>query len=151
MAEFVRGFPGGSAVKDPPAMQELQETRVWFLGWEDPLEEGMETHSSILAWRIAWIEGPGGLLSMGLPRVSHDWNDWARMHTVGCSFPSDFNRKWGSDGLCAFPTRPREALSCLSPCLVFLMSTLWRSAWKNRKWIWTPPVSEAPTKSVLSH
>ena len=48
------GFPGGSVVKDLPAMQELQETWVQSLGQEDPLEEGMATHSSILAWRIPW-------------------------------------------------------------------------------------------------
>ena len=46
----------------------LQETRVQFLGWEDPLEKGMATHSSILAWRIPWTEEPGGLHS----RVVHD-------------------------------------------------------------------------------
>ena len=51
------GFSGGSVVKKP-AMQEMQ---VWSLGWEDPLEEGMATHSSILAWRIPWTEEPGGL------------------------------------------------------------------------------------------
>ena len=43
----------------------MQETRVRTLGWEDPLEEGMTTHSSILAWRIPWTEEPGGLQSMG--------------------------------------------------------------------------------------
>ena len=42
------------------------------MGWEDPLEEGMTTHSSILAWEIAWTEEPGGLQSMGLQRVRHD-------------------------------------------------------------------------------
>ena len=47
------GFPSGLAVKNPPAMQELQEKRVESLGGEDPLEEGMATHSSILAWRIS--------------------------------------------------------------------------------------------------
>ena len=41
-------------------------------GWEDPLEEEMATHSSILAWRIPWTEEPGGLWSMGLQRVEHD-------------------------------------------------------------------------------
>ena len=46
------GFPSGSAVKNPPVMQELQEMWVQSLGQEDPLEEGMATHSSILAWRI---------------------------------------------------------------------------------------------------
>ena len=55
-------FPGGSAVKNP-AMQELQEMQIQSLGWEDPREEGMATHSSILDWRIPWTEEPGGLYS----------------------------------------------------------------------------------------
>ena len=55
----------------------MQEMRVQFLDQEDPLEEGMETHSSILAWRIPWMEEPGGLQSMGLQRVGHDWSDLA--------------------------------------------------------------------------
>ena len=46
--------------------------RVRSLGWEDPLEKGMATHSSILAWRILWTEGPGGLQSTGLQRAGHD-------------------------------------------------------------------------------
>ena len=50
----------------------MQEILVRFLGWEDPLEKGMATHSSILAWRISWTEEPGGLQSMGLQRVGHD-------------------------------------------------------------------------------
>ena len=52
-------------VKNPPVMQEMQEMRVRLLGLEDPLEEGMATHSNILAWRIPWTEEPGGLWSMG--------------------------------------------------------------------------------------
>ena len=55
------GFPGGSAVKNPPATQEPQETWVRSLGWEDPLEESMATYFSILAWRIPWTEEPGRL------------------------------------------------------------------------------------------
>ena len=58
------GFPRGSVVKNPPTMQEPQETQVRSLGWEDALEEEMATHSSILAWRIAWTEEPGGLQSI---------------------------------------------------------------------------------------
>ena len=58
------GFPSGSVVKNLPAIQELQETWVQSLGWKDPLEEGMATHSSLLAWRIPWTEEPGGLQSM---------------------------------------------------------------------------------------
>ena len=50
----------------------MQETWVRSLGWEDPLEKEMATHSSILAWRIPWTEEPGGLQSMGLQRVGHD-------------------------------------------------------------------------------
>ena len=55
-------------VKNPPAMR---ETCVQSLGWEDPLEEEMAPHSSILAWRIPWAEEHGGLQSMGLERVGH--------------------------------------------------------------------------------
>ena len=50
----------------------IRETWVQPLGWEDPLEEGMATCSSILAWRILWTEEPGGLQSMGSQRVRHD-------------------------------------------------------------------------------
>ena len=53
-------------------MQELQEAWVRSLAWEDPLEEGMATHPSILAWRSPQIEEPGGLQSMGSQRVRHD-------------------------------------------------------------------------------
>ena len=56
-------------VKNLPAMR---ETRVQSLGWEDPLEKGMATHSSILAWRIPWTEEPGRQQSMGLQRVGRD-------------------------------------------------------------------------------
>ena len=51
----------------------IQKTWIQSLGQEDPLEEEMATHSSILAWRIPWTEEPGGLQSMGLQRVRHDW------------------------------------------------------------------------------
>ena len=60
MAQTVRGLPA------------MRETWVQSLSWEDPLEKGMATHSSILAWEIPWTEGPGGLQSMGLQRVGHD-------------------------------------------------------------------------------
>ena len=50
----------------------MQETRVQSLGQEDPLEEGMATHSSILAWRIPWTEEPGGLLSTGSQSIGHE-------------------------------------------------------------------------------
>ena len=50
----------------------MQETQVQSLGWEDPLEKEMATHSSIHAWKIPWIEEPDGLQSMGLQRIGHD-------------------------------------------------------------------------------
>ena len=50
----------------------MQETRVRSLGWEDALEKEMATHSSTLAWKILWTEGPGRLQSMGSQRVGHD-------------------------------------------------------------------------------
>ena len=61
-------------------MEELQDTWVWvqLLGQEDPLEEGMATHSSFLAWRVPWTEEPGGLRSMGLQRVG-----WTRLKRLG--------------------------------------------------------------------
>ena len=59
------GFHGGSAVKNPPAMQELQKLWVLSLSWEDPLEVGMATHLNILAWRIPGTADPGGLQSIG--------------------------------------------------------------------------------------
>ena len=66
------GFPGGSAVKSPPAVQEPRETRVRSLDQKDPLEKEMTTHSSILARRIPWAEELGGLQSLGSQRVGHD-------------------------------------------------------------------------------
>ena len=72
------GFPGGSVVKNLP---EIQETWIWSLSWEDPLEKRMATYSSILAWRIPCLAGyspkenslPGRLQSMELQRVRHSW------------------------------------------------------------------------------
>ena len=61
-------------VKNLPAVQESQ---VLSLGWEDPLEKGMATHSSILVWRIPWTKEPGRLQSMRSQRVRHDWGDLA--------------------------------------------------------------------------
>ena len=64
------GFPGSTVVKNLPAKQ---ETQVWFLSQEDPLEKEMATHSSIVAWEIPWTEQPGRLQSMGLQRVGHEF------------------------------------------------------------------------------
>ena len=66
------GFSGGSAVKNLPAMQKMQETQDRSLSWEDFLEDGMATHPGTLAWRIPWIEEPSRLKSMGSQKVRHD-------------------------------------------------------------------------------
>ena len=69
----LQGFPGGASGKEP-------EMRVWSVCWQDPLEEGMGTHSSILAWRVPWTEEPGRLQSMGSQRARHEWSNSARTH-----------------------------------------------------------------------
>ena len=67
------GFPGGSAVKNLPAVQEMQEMWVQSLSGEDPLERETATHSlNILAWRIPWTEEPGELQSIGSQRIRRD-------------------------------------------------------------------------------
>ena len=59
-------------VNNPPAMQKTQEMRAQSLGWEDPLEEEVAAHSSILAWKAPWTEEPGGLQSPGSQRLRYD-------------------------------------------------------------------------------
>ena len=66
-------------VKNQPAMQEQQETWVQSLGQENPLEEGLATHSSILPWRIPWTEEPGGLQSMGSQSRTR-LSNWTRLN-----------------------------------------------------------------------
>ena len=77
----ILGFPDGWVEKNQPAMQESQKMRVQSLVQEDPLEEGMATHSRILAWRIPRTKEPGGLQSMGSQRVRRNWSKLASMHT----------------------------------------------------------------------
>ena len=81
------GFQHGSAVKNLPAKRKMQETQVRSLDGEDPLEKGMATHSSILAWTIPWAEELGGLQSTESQRVRHDWSNWA-MHARDCNSSS---------------------------------------------------------------
>ena len=90
------------SVKNLPAMQ---ETWVWFLAWEDPLEKGMATHFSILAWRIPWTEEPGKLWSMGLLRIGHDcatslslftFMHWRRKWQPTSVFLPRESQGWGS-------------------------------------------------------
>ena len=87
--------------KNLPAMQ---ETWVPSLGWEDPLEKGMATHSSILAWRIPWTEEPGGLQTMGSQRVGHDWATFTFTLFHGCSTRSLPRSQNGLSIFCASNT-----------------------------------------------
>ena len=65
------GFQGGSMVKNPPVRQEAQERQLRSLGREGALEEGVEAHSGVLAWRTPWTEEPGGLQPMRAQTVRH--------------------------------------------------------------------------------
>ena len=92
------------------------ETHVQFLGQEDPLEEGMATHSSILAWRIPWTEEPGRIQSMGLQRVRHDWAT------------NTFLRKQ-EEGTCNLNKRQLRSHKMLSHfSCIWLCATLWTVA-----------------------
>ena len=104
-------------VENLPAMW---ETWVQSVGsWEDPLEEGMATHSSISAWKIPWTEKPGGLQSMGLQRVRHDWSTKHRTS----SFPSTISQKKLSFLHCLF-LAPLLAINCMYLFLVFLFCSM---------------------------
>ena len=88
------GSPGGSAVKKLLAMQEMQETQVRSLGWEDPLKEGMATYSSILTWRIQWTEEPGGLQSVRL-------QGWTQLKKLSTHSRWTMNIKYKDSRACA--------------------------------------------------
>ena len=76
------GFPGGASGKEPACQcKTCKRLQVQSLGQEDALEEGMGTHSSILAWGIPWMEEPGGLQSLGSHRVRHNWSMSACTYT----------------------------------------------------------------------
>ena len=64
--------------------------QVWSWGWKDPLERGLATHSSVLAWRILWTEEPGGPQSIGLQRVGHRWSNSALMHAIDSKMAVQF-------------------------------------------------------------
>ena len=79
---YLLGFPSGSAVKNPPATQELQETQGWSLGQEDPLEEEMATHSSLLVWRIHGQRSLAGYSQKGSQRVRQKQLSMSTIHLV---------------------------------------------------------------------
>ena len=107
-----QGFPSGSAIKNLPAMQETQETWFWSLGQEDPLEEGMATHSNIFAWRIPvdrgawWANSPWG------PKES-DMTQWLSTHAHTYYQVPNLNYK----AYFIIKTYESLFLLCLSRCL----------------------------------
>ena len=77
-------------------VKNLQETRVQNLSWQDPLEKGMATHSSILAWRIPWTEEPAGPQSMGSQRVRHNWVANLYTYSISCGREKTSNTKYSN-------------------------------------------------------
>ena len=123
---YLKGFPGGSAVKNLPVMQEIW---VRSLGGEDPLEEDTATHSSILAWRILWTEEPSELQSMGSQRVRHNWSDQvcarARAHTHTIS---------------------KSKLFTIFIALKFVRNYSWHNLQLNIKMLWVPEPEDLSKK-----
>ena len=107
-------------------MQETQETWVQSLGWEGPLEEGMATHSNILAWKVPWTKETGGLRSMGSQRVGHDWAT-EHTHVLLSVLPPPF-------ALLESKLQAGRDLLCLIPLGII---SVWNSVWKifNSLWI----------------
>ena len=86
------GFPGGTGLKSHLPMQDTKKTQVQSLGQEDPLERGMATHSSVLAWKIPWTNESDGLQPMG----GHDWayaQKKKKQHIKDSGYPRIFNQK----------------------------------------------------------
>ena len=110
-------------VKTLPAMQ---ETQVWSLGWEDPLEKEMATHSNILAWRIPWTDEPGRLQSRGLQRVGYNL---ANKPPPPCIYSPYFSLFWGCVSrhtLCPLLL----SFSLLAASSTILLSLRSKSKWK---------------------
>ena len=139
----------------------IPETWVWSLGWEDPLEEEMATHSSTLPWKIAWTEKPGRLQSMGSQRVGHDWVT-SLTHTIRVL---RFFGIWLPVSLCLSfcpASAPKDLRGCwifegssFSPWMCCITaaqpdSTLpfaWNTFWPGRQWPWWVPCSSQPLGS----
>ena len=113
LAMDIRASRGAWTITNLPT---VQETWVQFLGWEDPLEKGTATYSSILAWRIPWTEEPGGLQSMGLQRVRYDWSTVTFTSVCG---------KIKHTNLKAVATFPRDSNERAVACVSLIDSKYW--------------------------
>ena len=123
-------------VKRLPAMR---ETRVWSLGWEDPLEKEIATHSSILAWKIPWTEEPGRLQSMGSQRVRHDWATslhliWLSRHFPEPGLNPDLHfpnvLTWTNDSITLWNGHNNN-----HTLFICLINTYWAPLW-SRLWVY---------------
>ena len=104
--------------KNPLPVQETLETWVRSLGGEDPLEEGMATHASVLAWRIAWTEEPGGLQSLGSQRVGHDLETTKQQEELrrkGCVSLKWLNRREYVHNFLRFVRDPHNSSCFITP------------------------------------
>ena len=95
----------------------MQETWVWSLGWEDPLEKGMATHSSILAWRIPWTEEPGRIQFIGYQRVGHDWVTFSSSHVW--MWELDYKENWAPKNWCFWTVVLEKTLESPLDCKGF--------------------------------
>ena len=146
------GFPGGSDSKESACNAGDQ---VQSLGQEDPLEKGMVTHSSILAWRIPWIEEPGELQTIGSQRVRHDWATNTHTHThthsvhtfcgpVSCIRPLHGAEMTFLGGLPSYPLKLRFYIFRLA---LFLTSSS-KFSEKGSDWFATDQVSTINQSTV---
>ena len=95
----------------------MQETWVWSLGWEDPLEKGMATHSSILAWRIPWTEEPGRIQFIGYQRVGHEWVTFSSSHVW--MWELDYKENWAPKNWCFWTVVLEKTLESPLDCKGF--------------------------------
>ena len=116
------GFPDGAVVKNLPEKQEPQETWVWSLGGEHPLEEGMATHSNVLVWRISWPEEPGRLQSMTSQRVRHNWSDLTHTHVYLPTRHAGVTKKGQLNRLAGYNPHMRTLVECFQ---MGFLSTQW--------------------------
>ena len=127
---YIWGFLGGTHGKESASAGDVRDMS-WSQGWEDPLEEGMATHSSIVAWRVPWTEEPGGLQSMGPKRVGHDWSGLA------CTYPYIYYLvKYFVSSMHFFPVEIQDDCSENWELKGKVITKGWRS-WNH--FSWNPP------------
>ena len=111
---------------------------VWSLGQEDPLEEGMATHSSLLAWKIPWTEEPGGLQSLGSQRVGHNWatNTFSRVSSPAELLGRVISSRHTSVGTHADFSCFRRFITLPSHNLRFITLSLFSLCYRHQLWLY---------------